>query len=436
MMALFGGACKVRNPSIARMDAAGGTSTRERTDWARAGFGVTLGAFAAYQQFKLPPILPEFLRDYPHSPVVAAGFMSVYALVGLIASAPIGRRLDRAMGPALVLLFALTVIGVTLALAVPQSAVVMLLSRGVEGLAFAFAALAAPTIASAAAKPRDLPLVTGLLAGWIPMGQIVAALAALLFGDWHWLWWAGLGMTFPLGVWAWRLMRHSPAADGSARKPRAPGRLPTVREKRGLVMAGGIFLLWSTQYFAFMTWLTQYLTGSLGLGRNLAVLAYLLPVVVLLVCNILTGLALRHGLRLIPALLVALAAQAAVWAAQPWLAGGIGVLALIVYGIGAGIAPTCLFHLPHAIAAVAERDSGETKPRGSAGAAYFGILMTGRNIGVFLGPILLATLIGGQSYALDLGWTSSARIFAAVTLAAAVVAAALAPRLRTDTHHT
>ena len=64
-------------------DAPGRVATRESTNWSRVAFGVALGAYAAYQQFKLPPILPDFLARYPHSPVVAAGFMSVYALVGL-----------------------------------------------------------------------------------------------------------------------------------------------------------------------------------------------------------------------------------------------------------------------------------------------------------------------------------------------------------------
>src|SRR5882724_2560844 len=149
---------------------------RENTDWPRVGLGVALGAFSAYQQFKLPPILPDFLARYPHDPVTAAGFMSVYALVGLLVSAPIGRRLDQYIGRGVAALLVLTVMGITVALIAPQSGPAMLVSRAIEGLAFAFGAIAGPAIATGAANPRDLPLVTGLLAGWIPMGQIVAAL--------------------------------------------------------------------------------------------------------------------------------------------------------------------------------------------------------------------------------------------------------------------
>jgi MFS family permease len=390
-------------------------STRAGTDWSRVAFGVVLGAFSAYQQFKLPPILPDFLARYPHSPVVAAGFMSVYALVGFIASAPIGRNLDHRLGQGMAALFGLIVIGITMALCAPQSAALMLLSRGLEGLAFAIGAIAGPAIAAAAASPRDLPLVTGLLAGWIPLGQIVAALLALALGDWRWLWLAGLGFCAPLGLWAWYLLRHRLRAGGTAR---AAYRHPDRRQRGELRLAGTIFLLWSAQYFAFMTWLTQYLTSVLALGRVASVLAYLVPVVVLLGFNILTGWALRHRLPLFPAMVLALVSQAAVWLAQPWLSGGLGLVGLVVYGIGAGIIPTCLYQLPHAIA------------RGTAGSAFYGILMTGRNVGVFMGPILLALLIGTGRYALGIGWTAGANIMAALTLLGMLIALVLWRRLR------
>jgi hypothetical protein len=126
---------------------------------------------------------------------------------------------------------------------------------------------------------------------------------------------------------------------------------------------------------------------------------------------------LRHGLKLVPAMIAALIAQALVWFAQPWLAGAAGLLGLVVYGIGAGVTPTCLFQLPHAIA------------RGAAGASSFGIVMTGRNIGVFIGPLLLAFLIGTERYALHLSWTAAAQAIGGLTLAAAAVAVILSRSL-------
>ncbi len=50
------------------------------------------------------------------------------------------------MGIGIAALIGLTVTGITLALAAPQSAPLMLLSRGLEGLVFAIAAIAGPAI--------------------------------------------------------------------------------------------------------------------------------------------------------------------------------------------------------------------------------------------------------------------------------------------------
>jgi hypothetical protein len=68
--------------------------------------------------------------------------------------------------------------------------------------------------------------------------------------------------------------------------------------------------------------------------------------------------------------------------------------------------------------------------RGTAGASAFGIVMTGRNIGVFMGPLLLAFLIGSDTFALKLSWTAAAQAIGCMTLAAVVVAALLRRSLR------
>jgi len=69
-MALFGRPCKATstatNPEQSSMNVAERTGIREstapdRTNWPRVGLGVALGAFSAYQQFQLPPILPDLL---------------------------------------------------------------------------------------------------------------------------------------------------------------------------------------------------------------------------------------------------------------------------------------------------------------------------------------------------------------------------------------
>jgi hypothetical protein len=50
---------------------------RSETDWAGIAFGVSLASLAAYQQFKLPPVLPLLLEHYGYDRALAGSFMSI-----------------------------------------------------------------------------------------------------------------------------------------------------------------------------------------------------------------------------------------------------------------------------------------------------------------------------------------------------------------------
>ncbi|MEZ5830806.1 MAG: MFS transporter [Dongiaceae bacterium] len=387
----------------------GTSAIHHRTWWPGVALGVGVSCTCAYQQFKLPPILPELLRAHPHDPAVAAGFMSVYALIGLMVSHPLGRWLqgNGRLGRGLAIAGLVMVLGSALALLWPDSSLLFLAGRGLEGLGFAIGAISGPVIAAQAAAPRDLPLVTGLLSGWIPMGQIVGALVAAQFPDWRVLW--GLGIVLALGL----AMLGQRSAGALTRKASGTEQM-NARQKRLLWLGGSIFLLWSGQYFAFMTWLTSYLEIRYGLSLRESVGAYLLPVVVLLAFNILTGWALGKGVPLLLTLILALVSQTIVWMMAPLAEGWLGIVLLLFYGIGAGVAPTCLFQMPHRIVG------------GAARAGAFGIVMAARNIGVFLGPLVLGVLVKGPE-----DWPLSFHIMTGVTVAATALAILLRWRLRT-----
>ena len=176
----------------------------------------------------------------------------------------------------------------------------------------------------------------------------------------------------------------------------------TPRERWLLALGGFGFLVFSGQYFAYMTWMPQYLIEVHGFSLDAAVWGYLLPVVVLMVFNVITGRIIQLGVPVGALLTLSLAMQAGVWWLLPWTGSDwTGIVSVVIYGIGGGISPTCLFALPSTILGAG---------RGAAGA--YGLMMTGRNIGVFLGPILLAA-----AFQLSGGWDYSAPIFGAFTTA-------------------
>ena len=385
------------------------------TNWTGVLFGLAIAVVAAFQQFKLPPALPLMIDRYGYDRVLAGGFMSVFALAGLILSWNLGRWMQRHGAlPYLLGAFALTLAGTVLTLLHPEDGLVVLGARTLEGIGFAVLAIAGPTFATVNAGPRHLPIAAALTATWIPIGQVAAGAIAIPFlasGRWEPLWWVAIGVA--LAAIGWTLALHrSGAVDLGARPTGAATAPPTAPERRAIVIVAIVFMLWSAQYIGTMTWLPQLLIDSYGLGREGAVIAYTLPVVVVGAFNLVGGWALRAGARPTSLILAGLSAQAVVWAAMPWLGGGgLGAAGLVLYAVGAGVTPTCLFALP-----------GMILGPGRAGAHAFGVLMVGRNLGVIAGPIGYA-----QAFALFGDWNSVASL---VTLLSLLPIAAVLPLIR------
>jgi predicted MFS family arabinose efflux permease len=371
---------------------------------AEVGFGLGVSCLAAYQQFKLPPVLPLLIARYHYDRPMAGAFMSVFALAGLALSVALGRWMGRSgLGPSLALAFALMIAGNLMGLIAPEMDVTMLMARLVEGVGFAIFAIAGPVIATGHVGPRHVPFVLGLMATWIPIGQLAAAALAPLaiaLDAWQILWVAALLLTLALAAWGWFLRRDRVLASGAGGGGRTAGIVPSARERRDLLAGAVVFMLWSAQYFAYMTWLPQYLIEARGLSANGAILGYALPIVVLLIFNVLSGIALRARVPLGPLMMGALAVQAAVWWLTPFTqSAAAGIVSLVFYGIAAGIVPTCLFAVPNAVLGP-----------GRAGAHAYAVLMTGRNLGVLVGPVLLAWLSGRAG-----GWGLAVPIFGLAT---------------------
>jgi predicted MFS family arabinose efflux permease len=392
-----------------------------RTKIAGVAFGLGLAFLAAYQQFKLPVVLPVLLADYGYDRTLAGGFMSIYAFFGLFLSIPLGRAIQRHGATSLLLwALALMIFGNALALVSPESGWLVLTSRGLEGIAFAVLAIGGAALANANASQRALPVVAGLMATWIPVGQLTAtflAPVAIAASSWRMLWYVGIGATAVFFVWTIvnRLSGRVVLAPALATAAHAAGTDITAREHRALILTGIIFMLWSGQYFAYMTWLPQYLVEVHGLTVTDAQWGYAIPVTLVMVLCVITGLLLQRGLPLGILIVGALVTQAAVWWLLPYTGGGVtGVASLVVYGIGAGVVPACLFAMPSVILG-----------RGHDTARAFGIVMTGRNMGVLIGPVLVA-----QAFKMTGTWDLTAPIFGAVTTLCLLAAILLIRQLR------
>ncbi len=394
-------------------------------NWTGIGFGFGIMALAAYQQLKLPPALPVLIDAYGFERILGGAFMSVYALSGLLLSLRLGGLIQR--HGALVFLyaaFAMFVVAAMVMMIWPENGWVFLAARAVEGVAFAILAIAGPSICTANAGPGGLAIASGIVAAWIPVGGLIASLVAAgvglddAGGNWRVLWIVGIVAAAALAVWTRRLHQQGgidlgrPHADASTARPALLSATPA--HWRSMTLAAFLFTLWSVQFFAYVTWLPAYLVEARGVSVSGAAALFMIPTALVILFNLLAAPILRAGVPVSLLLAAAAAVQGGVWLLLPVLGPvAAGIAAFGVYAAAAGLTPTCLFAMPGTIFGV---DRATAKP--------FAVLMTGRNLGVLLGPVVTGWLVQYLG-----GWATLPPTLSGITLALAAGALILHRRL-------
>ena len=384
------------------------------TDWAGVALGLGLASLAAFQMLKLAPALPVLIAEHGYGRVLAGAMMSIYAVAALFLSLAAGNLLARRPIAAMAAAAGCFLMGNLATLALPEPGFLVLAARGLEGVGYAVFAIAGPVIANRSAAERHLPVVAGITANWVPVGQIVALVAARLTLDdagWRPLWWLSLALTVGLCLWLARTRGMVATMLGGAGRRETPR---SVGERRVLWLAGAVFALWSGQYLAFMTWLPDHMVDRHGLAPERAALLNLMPVVAVALGCLATGALLRARMPYGPLFVAATLAQVPVWLFAPELPAAAALAAVCVFGLLCGVTPTLLFALPPRLLG-----GSRVSP------AAFAPMMTGRNLGLLGAPVVAGWLVAGW------GWEALGPVFGVVTLAAALgggVMGRLAPR--------
>jgi MFS family permease len=177
------------------------------------------------------------------------------------------------------------------------------------------------------------------------------------------------------------------AATQLYRSIEADAAAPATEEERRrwltMILAAFLFTLWGIQMFAYLTWLPDYLVNIHGHSPRAAALLFVIPVAVLTAFNLIAAPILRAGVPVALLFVCAVGIQTGFWLLMPYLdvvSAAIG--AFFIYAAAAGVAPTCLFAMPGTIFGIDR-----------AGSKAFGVLMTGRNLGVLCGPLLTGAIV-------------------------------------------
>lgn len=138
---------------------------------------LAVGVSVCIVQYKVPSILEPIMGTYQMSKDTGAWLMSIFTMVGIFLSLP-ASGLAKRIGPKRLLLVACVVIIAGSALgAFAGSTWAMILSRGIEGIAFVFVTVAGPLAIERYVDREHQGTANGIWSLWICLGSVIGSTA-------------------------------------------------------------------------------------------------------------------------------------------------------------------------------------------------------------------------------------------------------------------
>jgi len=218
---------------------------------------------------KVSPVMPDLIAHFKVDLSGAGLMMSVVSFCGIVLGLPAGVFVQKyGIRSVAMMAMAISTIGCVLG-AMATNYPVFLVSRGLEGIGFAFMALVGPTIAGIWFPPQKVGVVMGLVttcmgvAGFITMAA--APRIAHNMGGWRSLWWFTAALSFLSLVLVVIFVRMPPwmtAAPAGGSAPQAPS-LGAGLANRNIWLWAAAFFCAFLPYALFMYYVT-YLTKVQG----------------------------------------------------------------------------------------------------------------------------------------------------------------------------
>lgn len=348
-----------------------------------------VGVAITIVQYKVPPVLEPIMAQFSIGLDTGSWLMSIFTAVGIFLSLPTG-SLTKKLGPKTVLLLgcAIIVVGSVVG-AFAGSAWLLVVSRGIEGVAFVFITVAAPLAVEKYVAPEHQGTANGIWALWICFGSVIGSTATPLVFQ-------ALGLT---GTWLLYAAVVVVAAIVLAvfvrvpsQKPMTAAELepkPTLADYLKLMRPQALlyfyaYLVFNIEILAVLSYTPTMLQGQ-GIDASLSGFAASLPGLLAAVSSPVIGKIIDRTGKTKPYYLIGLAVSAPatllmLTQAGPLLWIGAFAIGLIGYAI-----PVCtLTSLPQIAG------SKELLP------TAMGVLMLVQCFGEFLGSLVTPMLLGSS----------------------------------------
>ena len=131
------------------------------------------GTAIASTQYKVPVIMSNLMEMFGMDSGSSSWLMSIFTFVGIVLALPTG-ALAKKIGPKNVLVIAAVVMVVgSLIGAFSSDGMMLIVSRGIEGVAFIFVTICGPLCGQKYVAPDKIGSATGIWALWVCLGSVV-----------------------------------------------------------------------------------------------------------------------------------------------------------------------------------------------------------------------------------------------------------------------
>lgn len=336
-------------------------------------FGVTFQS--------IPPILSLVMSELNLTHTQAGLLMSFFALPGIIVSIPAGLLADR-YSQKLIGLMALVLMACGSAMiAIGSSFTILTLGRVVSGIGGMTICILMPQVISQWFRERELGTALGIFQTAMPVGAILSlSTLGMLAQTFTWRTGIWISMALSLVALVVFLLIFTPAPGRSAQNAKASESISAGMRSIGMPiwLLGMASLFVNASIISFLTF-TPDLLQSAGLNIITAGFYASMSMWGVVVFSPIFGLVIDKTGRKKTLMVIGSIGIAATMVWVPRFTGA-AVPLMLIFGVAQSLIPVSLFALPPEF----------TRPE-RVGLA-FGILYTGQNIGVLIGPALAGLL--------------------------------------------
>lgn len=344
---------------------------------------VSTAIAVAANQFKVPTIMGNIASSLNMKDSSAPWLMSIFAFVGIFLALPTGSLVQK-YGPKVMLVTASIFVGLgSLLGSFASTGSILILSRGIEGIGFIFAAVAGPLAIVRYVESPRIGFSMGIWAIWVPVGQILAFnLTPIMYGimGWNKVWMFFAIIPLIMAGIAQSTLKGSVSNSISSSNLKVKN--SAVFLKKNLWFLCFSFCIFNLLFIAMVTFAPFYLENSGMMNKTAAAFLTTIPMIFCIIFSPIFGrlsdiIASRKKI-LVLALLVLGPSVALIFSTI----NGLVYLGAILLG-AIGMAT------PAMVLASVEEVVERPELTGSG----MGLMMVFQNIGVFLGTIIFLPIV-------------------------------------------